>query len=117
MYDYTYRGRPTYIHFPSYYIVWEKSVATAMVTDYRFGPVRRNVDRRLLPRYLEWVARLGNYDGRYRDMDYILARGTVAASLASPSTAVNIPAEYLEGFEPMRVSGRWTLYRKSAPRP
>jgi hypothetical protein len=30
---------------------------------------------------------------------------------------VNIPAEYLEGFEPMRVSGKWTLYRRSAPRP
>lgn len=130
VYDYRYRGRPTYIHFPSYYIVWGKSVATAMVTDYRFGPVRRNVNRLRLPRYLEWVARLGNYDGRYGNMDYILVRGAVAEGFPSgdaaarpeaasmgPSAAVNIPAEYLEGFEPMRVSGRWTLYRKSAPRP
>jgi len=117
IYDYTYRGRPTYIHFPSYYIVWEQSVATAMITDYRFGPVRRNVDRRLLPRYLEWVARLGNYDGRYRDMDYLLVRGSVQGAAASRSGAPEVPAEYLEGFQPVRANGAWSLYRRAAPRP
>jgi hypothetical protein len=63
-------------------------------------------------------------------MDYILVRGTVAERIPSadaaarpeaasigPPAAVNIPAEYLTGFEPMRVSGKWTLYRKNAPRP
>jgi hypothetical protein len=106
VYDYRYRGRPTYIHFPSYYIVWEKSIATAMITDYRFGPVRRNVNRPGLPRYLEWVARIGDYDGRYRDMDYLLVRGTAS-----------IPARYLKGFGAMRVSGTWALYERIPLRP
>jgi hypothetical protein len=101
MYDYRYRGKPIYIHFPSYYIVWERSAATAMITDYRFGPVRRAVGPGTLPRYLEWVARFGNYDGRYRDMDYLLVRGRVPGTTA---------AEDLGGFGLVRTSGDWALY-------
>jgi uncharacterized membrane protein YhaH (DUF805 family) len=129
IYDYTYRGRPIYLHFPSYYIVWEKGVATANVTDYRFGPVRR---ARLpgLPRYLEWVGKRDNYDGRYRDMDYILMRGTAPGSAAATSTgapgstaaAEEIPPEampgaggFLGGFTVARTAGRWSLHERTAP--
>ncbi len=95
--DYTYRGRPIYIHFPSYYIVWEKGVATASLADFRFGPVRRNTNAIELPRYLEWVGKRGNYDGRYRDMDYLLIRGGSAP----------------EGFELERTAGKRSLYGRT----
>jgi hypothetical protein len=96
--DYTYRGRPTYIHFPSYYIVWEKEVATASLADFRFGAVRRGVNSIELPRYLEWVGKRGGYDGRYGRMDYLLLRGGGAP----------------EGFELERAVGKWALYRNAA---
>jgi hypothetical protein len=95
--DYTYRGRPIYIHFPSYYIVWEKGVATASLADFRFGPVRRNANEIELPRYLEWAGKRGDYDGRYRDMDYLLIRGGGAPG----------------GFELERTAGAWSLYGKA----
>ena len=98
VFDYTYRGRPTYIHFPSYYIVWEKGVATASLADFRFGPVRRSANAIELPRYLEWIGKSGNYDGRYRDMDYLLMRGGSAP----------------EGFRLERTAGRWSLYGRAA---
>lgn len=98
--DYTYRGRPTYIHFPSYYIVWEKGVATASFADFRFGPVKRSTNAIALPRYLEWVGKRGNYDGRYRDMDRILTRGGSAP----------------EGFELERTAGKWALFGNAAVR-
>lgn len=98
VYDYTFRGRPVYIHFPSYYIVWEKAPATAKITDYRFAPVRRRVSALELPGYLEWVGKFDNYDGRYGDMDYLLVRGE-----ARPG-----------GFERVRSDGRWSLYERSA---
>jgi hypothetical protein len=97
--DYTYRGRPIYIHFPSYYIVWEKEPATATLVDFRFGPVRRRVSAIELPRYLEWAGKLGSYDGRYHDMDYLLMRGGVPGAAAGPP----------EGFAVERTAGRWTL--------
>ena len=102
VYDYTFRGGPVYIHFPSYYVVWEKGAATTKITDYRFGPVRRRASANDLPGYLEWVGKRNNYDGRYRDMDYLLIRGA-----APPG-----------GFEVARTAGRWSLYeRAAAPRP
>ena len=103
IYDYTYRGRPIYLHFPSYYIVWEKGAATANFTDYRFGPVKRA--RPLgLPRYLEWVGKRDNYDGRYQGLDYILMRE------ATPG-----PERFLGDFKVARTAGRWSLYERTAP--
>ncbi len=96
--DYKFRGRPTYIHFPSYYIVWEKEVATANLADFRFGSIRRRVSAIELPRYLEWVGKRGGYDGRYRDMDHLLVRGGAAP----------------EGFELERAAGKWAFYRSAA---
>lgn len=97
--DYTFRERPVYIHFPSYYIVWTKGIATANFTDYRFGAVRRKDGAPRLPRYLEWAGRLKAYDGRYAGMDYILLRGD------APDAAD------LSRFEAVRRAGPWTLLR------
>lgn len=103
IYDYRYRGRSIYIHFPSYYIVWERGVATANITEYRFGPVRR-AGVHGLPRYLDWVGKFDNYDGRYRDMDYILMRGTEPGA-----------GGFLGDFKVARTAGRWSLYERTAP--
>jgi hypothetical protein len=99
--DYMYRGRPTYIHFPSYYIVWERDPATATLVDFRFAPVRRRPGAPALPRYLEWAGKLGNYDGRYRDMDYLLMRG----------------GEPPAGFVVSRRAGRWSLCERTVAAP
>jgi hypothetical protein len=95
--DYEYRGKSIYIHFPSYYIVWEKGVATASLADFRFGTVRRAAGAIDLPHYYEWFGKLRNYNGWYRDMDYLLLRGGSA------------PA----GFELERTAGRWSLYART----
>jgi hypothetical protein len=102
IYDYTYRGRPIYIHFPSYYTAWKKGIAPTTLVEYRFGAVRRRASFIELPRYLEWVGRFDNYDGRYANMDFILVRGALPPSAAP----------FLKGFIPLRRSGRWSLYER-----
>jgi hypothetical protein len=101
VYDYAYRGRGIFIHFPSYYIVWEKGIATSRVAEFRFSAIRKTARGRAIPRYLEWVGKGIPYDGRYRDMDYLLIRGGSA------------PA----GFEIERTAGAWSLYGRVAPAP
>jgi hypothetical protein len=98
--DQTYRGRPSYIHFPSYYIVWRRGIAVTKIADYRFSNVRRKWGGAPLPPYLEWVGSRGGYDGRYADADLLLVRGEPlgAAALA------------VRGREPLREEGAWTLY-------
>jgi hypothetical protein len=102
IYDYTWRGRPAYIHFPGYYITWKKGIATTSLIGYRFGAVRRRAPLAVLPAYLEWTGRSGRYDGRYAELDYILMRGALPRG-----------REYeIEGFAPMRSAGKWHLLKK-----
>jgi len=103
IYDYTWNGRPAYIHYPGYYITWKKGVATTSVIGYRFGAVRRKAKLPVLPAYLEWIGRFQKYDGRYESLDYLLVRGTV-------------PAEHehdTDGFEPLRTAGKWRLLKNN----
>ena len=98
--DNTFRGRPSYIHFPSYYTVWRRGVATTKLVDYRFSNVRRRQGGEHLPGYLEWVGSRGVYDGRYAGAAFLLVRGEPlgAAALA------------LKGRELLRDDGAWKLY-------
>jgi hypothetical protein len=106
VYDYRFRGRPAYIHFPSYYTVWERGAATAKFADFRFGAVRRLPGGAAIPHYLEWVGKFGAYDGRYAGMELLLTRGVVPDGRA------------LEGFDHIRDSGKWSLFEKrGAPAP
>ena len=106
VYDYRFRGRPTYIHFPSYYTVWERGAATAKFADFRFGAVRRRAGGASIPHYLEWIGKTGSYDGRFAGMELLLTRGAVADATA------------LEGFEHIRDSGKWSLFgKRGAPAP
>jgi hypothetical protein len=101
VYDYAYRGRGVFIHFPSYYIVWEKGIATSRVAEFRFSSVRKTAGDSAIPRYLEWVGKGIAYDGRYRNMDYLLIRGGSAP----------------EGFALERAAGKWSLCGRTAPAP
>jgi hypothetical protein len=103
--DHTYRGRPSYIHFPCYYTVWRKGVATAKFIDYRFSNVRRNPGGEPLPSYIEWPSSLARYDGRYSGADLLLVRGT-------PHGAA---AREFERRELLREEGEWRLYGRAAP--
>lgn len=103
VYDHTFRGRPLYIHFPAYYTVWERGIATARFADYRFGAVRRAPGNDLPP-YLEWVGRFGGYDGRYAGLDLLLTRGVVPDPRA------------LAGFELVRDTRKWSLFARAGDR-
>jgi hypothetical protein len=98
--DHTYRGRPYYIHFPSYYTVWRRGVATTKLIDYRFSNVRRKRGGRWFPSYMEWPGSLEGYDGRYRRADLLLVRG-------EPQGAA---AQAVKGRVLFQEGGTWKLY-------
>ncbi|UCF06818.1 MAG: hypothetical protein JSV33_07285 [bacterium] len=102
VYDYRFRGKPVYIHFPSYYIIWQRGVASTKIVDYRFGIIRRKVGHRELPLYEEWIGVLPEYDGRYENVDFLLVRG-------DPTPG---HTEDLAGFTPLRAEDAWTLYKR-----
>lgn len=97
---YTYRGKPIYIHFPSYYITWRKGVACTKLIDYRFGTVRRKVDAGKLPVYFEWAGRFKFYDGRYWNAEYMLFRGKLPGNIM----------EAFKDFEHIKTTGDWSLH-------
>ena len=101
MYTMRYQGRPVFIHYPSYYIVWKHGLATSKLFDYRFSSVHRKVDARSLPPYDEWIGRVGRYDGRFNAMPFLLVRGNMP------------PADRprLGAFEEVHSRGPWHLYR------
>ncbi len=101
IYDYRWRGRPAYIHYPGYYITWKKGIAATSVVGYRFGAVRRKAPLAVLPHYLEWIGRAGRYDGRYSNLDYLLVRGNAPAGRKSET----------EGFIPVRSAGKWLILK------
>jgi hypothetical protein len=75
MVDYKYKGRPVYIHFVNYYIVWSQGVATTKLIDYRFGSIRRLVSKDVLPEYQEWAGTNGMIPSEYKSLDFLLIRG------------------------------------------
>jgi len=104
--DHTYRGRPSYIHFPCYYTVWRRGIATTKLVDYRFSNVRRKAGGERLPSYIEWPGSLDGYDGRYESADLLLVRGEPRGAAAPAVT----------GRELLREEGAWKLYGRTAVR-
>ena len=98
--DHTYRGRPSYIHFPSYYTVWRRGIATTSLVDYRFSNVRRRPGTEPLPAYSEWLGAGAAYNGRYEGADLLLVRGDPRGATALA----------LEGRALVRKAGEWRLY-------
>jgi hypothetical protein len=55
------------------------------------------------PRYDEWIGMRDNYDGRYKNLDYILIRGNVTES----------GKKYLYNFKLWKSSGLYQLYKNN----
>src|SRR5690606_7187758 len=96
-----------YIHFPNYYIVWNKGVAASKIIDYRFGVVRRLAPESELPHYEEMIGERYSYQPQYSNIDYFLVRGQA-------------PVEndmHLRGFSLWRQAEPWRIYEKSPGNP
>ena len=100
IFEYEYRGRPAYIHFPSYFTVWKKGITTTSLVDYRFGSVRRRAGGPDLPSYREWIGKTDGSGGLYSEMQLVLSRGS------PPRRA----AHHFWGRLEMREDPPWRLY-------
>jgi hypothetical protein len=105
IFDADFRGRPVFNHFQDYHTVWNRGMVVSKVGDYCYYPIQRRVSTEALPAYKEWIGKWGSYDGRYRDMDYLLVKGAWPRGLEA----------HQEGFEEVRSASDWTLYRREGP--
>ena len=101
IYDNKYRGRPVYIQFPSYFIVWKKGIATSKIIDYRFGVIRRGIKGKQIPYYEEWPEEIDKIPTDYSALDYLLVKGK--ASVKPDSNLLN--------FNLFRKEGSWQIFR------
>lgn len=104
IYDLTYRGRRTYMHYPNYFLVWNKGLATSKAIDYRFGVVTRGEKGKEIPYYHEWIGRTYKFYRSYdTTLNYLLVRGK--APVQSDSNLIN--------KEIIRRAGAWQLYKNN----
>jgi hypothetical protein len=102
IYDNSFRGRMLYLHFPSYYIVWNKGLAASMIIDYRFGVVRRTEKGERIPVFNEWIGNVYREEPHYDSLlEYQLVRGKA-----------KVPQDRnLNNFYPFKKAGEWFLYK------
>jgi hypothetical protein len=101
IYGYTFRGRAPYMHFPNYYIVWNKGVAASKIIDYRFGVVRRGVKGDEIPPFNEWIGKRYKVEKVYDStLHYFLVKGKTSA----------VPDSNLLNATLVREAGDWKLY-------
>jgi hypothetical protein len=104
IYDYRYRGRYTYLHFPNYFIVWHKGLAASKMIDYRFGVVTRAERGAEIPFYNEWIGRTYTVEKAYDStLNYLLVRGKAPAR----------PDSNILNTETVRQAGAWGLYKNN----
>jgi hypothetical protein len=103
VYDIDFRGKPIYVHMPSYYIVWTKGIATFRIVDFvDFAPpLRRLPVGRPIPEYKEWEWSGKSNPGDYLALDYLLVRGDPG----------RIPNEYTKVFKLEKERDRWLLLK------
>ena len=104
MFENSFRGRPVYIHFPNYYIIWKQGVATTSIISYRFGIIRRAATQDDLPAYHDILDDESVDRNRYRDMEWLLTRGDPEGGQDG----------YLVHHRRQRTQGAWSLYAKSS---
>ena len=114
MFSDRYRGRPKYIHFPNYQIVWRHGIATTSLVDFRFSWVHRREGGPDLPVYDAWLREKDGYDGRYDGCEYLLVRGEVPPSHESALASFRTFATAAP-YDTSRAT--WTLYRNVSHRP
>jgi hypothetical protein len=103
IYDSKYRGRKVYIHYPNYFLVWNKGVAASKIIDYRFGLVRRVAPESTLPFYNELIGDGYRSIDAYHELEYLLVRGT----------APKLPDVNLAGFDLVKEADVWKLYKNT----
>lgn len=94
--DNDFRGSKVYAHFPMYFTVWKKGITTGLI-DYRFGLIKRNVSREILPQYIEWTDKKMDYDEYYKPVNYLIVK------------SISIPK--FRNFSLEKESGEWKLFR------
>jgi hypothetical protein len=75
MIDFNYRGRPVYMHFSNYHILWSKGVVTTMLIDYRFGSIKRVASKQVLPELKQWAGISRLIPEEYKNLKYLLLKG------------------------------------------
>jgi len=95
--DNDFRGRKIWTHFPMYFTVWKGGITTGLV-DYKFGLIKRNTPKSVLPQFREWLD--GNdfdFGSYYSAANYLIMR--------------NENKDSLNNFNLISTSGKWKLYR------
>jgi hypothetical protein len=101
IYDNKYRGRPVYIQFPSYFIVWKKGIATSKIIDYRFGVIRRGIKGNQIPYYEEWPEEIDRIPTDYSALGYLIVKGE--ASVKPDSNLLN--------YNLFRKAESWQIFK------
>lgn len=105
MYNNLYRGRRVYLHYPNYFLVWNKGIAASKHIDYRFGVVRRVATESELPVYHEYIGETYREMEEYAKVDYLLVKGAAPVD----------PDPNLKGFSLLRDVTGWKLYVNDSP--
>ncbi len=104
IYDAEFRGHPMYIHFPNYYIVWNKGIATPRFTD--LGLTWRVGRKDDLPEYSEWlyrrIPREMEYYAEYENVSYLLVRGKMTDRAAA----------FFDDFQLVNSASKWELWER-----
>jgi len=102
IYDQSFRSGTEYIHFPNYFIIKNKGIATTMMADYRFSIIKRKAGKDILPSYDAMMNSVNTAYLGYCGMKYILVRG-------------EIPPENRDFFNRFKLyskTGKWELWKK-----
>jgi Ca2+/Na+ antiporter len=103
IYDFVYRGKPVYIHFPNYFFVWKNGLAATKMIDFRFGVVRRGELGNRIPQYFEWIGADGRFNPEYHNtIEFLLMRGEPVAVIPNQ-----------EQYQLKNSKGPWKLYSNS----
>lgn len=103
IYDHKYRGRKVYIHFPNYFVVWNRGIAASKIIDYRFGVVRRVASETDVPFYTEYIGDGYKKIDKYARLEYLLVKG-------KPGVTRD---ENTLGFSAWRKAGDWQLFKRN----
>ncbi len=105
VYDVAFRGKPVYVHMPSYSIVWTKGPATFRIVDFvDFAPpLRRKAGGKAIPVYKEWEWRHASNSQTYAGLDYLLVRGPAKLPQGL----------YTEAFTPINRCNEWLLLQRT----
>jgi hypothetical protein len=101
IYDFDWRGRATYLHYPNYYLTWHQGIVASKIIDYRFGVVRRTAKGEEIPKYREWIGTIYKVEKAYdTTIHYFLVKGQ--SPVVPDSNLIN--KTFVKG------AGKWTLF-------